>query len=152
MTDRARLCKRETYLSSNGANFLGSRDFPKALTRTIHRWDPRGLIFGNSEIQTSLSESEQNRIRGVFDSRIKGKRLLVCSGGDDKLVPYHCSKPFLDFFKNATSGWYKDGNVYVEDIVYDGVGHAISDGMIKDYTRFICDILAQDAGKHASKI
>lgn len=123
MSDRARLSKLESYTSSNGANFLGSKDFPKALVASVQKFDPKGKIFGTSEVKVQLSQDEQKQIRHVLDSTIRGKRVLVCSGGDDKLVPYHCSEPFMDFLKAATSTWYNDGNVYVEDNVYPGVGH-----------------------------
>lgn len=152
MTDRARLSKLETYTKSNGTNFLGSKDFPKALVASILKSDPRGLLFGTSDIQANPSDSEQKRLREILDAKIKGKKLLVCSGGADKLVPYHCAEPFMQFLKNATNGWYKDGNVYVEDIVYPGVGHAYSEGMVKDTTRFVSDILAGTSPKPTSKM
>jgi len=152
MTDRARLSKLETYTSSNLSNFLGSKDFPKALISCIQKCDPRGLLFGTSDIDPNPSEEQQTHIREILDSKLKGKRVLVCSGGDDRLVPYHCSEPFMKFLKNATSGWYKDGNVYVEDNVYPGVGHAYSDGMVKDTTRFVSDILGGTSPKPASKM
>jgi hypothetical protein len=152
MTDRASLSKLETYTSSNGAGFLGSKDFPKALISSIQKWDPRGQLFGTSEINPNPSDKEQARLREILDLKIKGKKVLVCSGGDDKLVPYHCSEPFMDFLKNATSGWYKDGNVYIEDNVYPGVGHAYSEGMVKDTTRFVNGVLAGTLTKPTSKI
>jgi hypothetical protein len=152
MSDRARLSKLETYISSNGADFLGSKDFPKALISSIQKWDPRGLLFGTAEINPNPSEKEQTCLRGILNSKIKGKRVLVCSGGDDKLVPYHCAEPFMNFLKKATGGWYKDGNFYVEDNVYLGVGHAYSEGMVKDTTRFVSDILAGISTKSTSKI
>jgi hypothetical protein len=152
MTDRARSSKLDTYTKSKGADFLGSKDFPQALIASIQKWDPRGLLFGSSEISVNPSESEQQRLREILDARIKGKNLLVCSGGDDKLVPYRCAEPFMQFLKNATKGWYKDGNVYVEDNVYPGVGHAYSEGMVKDTTRFVSDFLAASSSKPGSKI
>ncbi|KAG0645182.1 hypothetical protein D0Z07_9267 [Hyphodiscus hymeniophilus] len=151
MTDRARLSKLRSYTKADGAEFLGSTDFPNALVASVKKWDPRGILFGTSDIQPYPSESEQKYLRDILDAKIKGKKVLVCSGGADKLVPYHCAEPFMGFLKNATSGWYKDGDVYVEDIVYPGVGHAYSSGMIKDTTRFVSDILAGSSTK-ASKI
>ncbi|KAE9378102.1 hypothetical protein N431DRAFT_541661 [Stipitochalara longipes BDJ] len=152
MTDRAQLSKLETYKSSNGARFLGSEDFPKALISSVKKWDPRGLLFGTSEINPNPSEKEQVRLRQILNSKIKGKQILVCSGGDDKLVPYHCTEPFMKFLKNATSGWYQEGNVYVEDNVYSGIGHAYSEDMVKDTTRFVSNILTGAPAKPASKI
>jgi hypothetical protein len=152
MSDRARLSKLKTYTRSNGVDFVGSKDFPKALVASVKKWDPKGLLFGTSEIQVNPSENEQKRLREMLDAKIKCKKLLVCSGGADKLVPYHCAEPFMQFLKNAASGWYKDGNVYVEDNVYLGVGHAYSEGMVKDTTRFVSDILAGSSARPASKM
>lgn len=78
--------------------------------------------------------------------------MLVCSGGDDKLVPYRCAEPFMDFLKTATSTWYKDGKVYVEDNVYPGIGHAYSEDMAKDASRFVCDIVARTPSSPTSKM
>ncbi|KAF8852165.1 hypothetical protein BDZ45DRAFT_123835 [Acephala macrosclerotiorum] len=151
MSDRARLSKLETYTTSNGSNFLGSVDFPKALISSCEKGDPKGMLFSTSDINVNPSRQEQERLKGLLDAKLKGKRVLVCSGGDDKLVPYHCSELFLAFLKQATSGWYKDGGVYVEDNVYTGVEHAYSESMAKDTTRFVSDLLAS-SHKPASKI
>ncbi|TVY33547.1 hypothetical protein LOCC1_G008443 [Lachnellula occidentalis] len=159
MTDRARLSKRSTYTTTQDAptTFLGSPDFPHSLITACASHDPKAILFGTSPIPTSsspstspplpLSDSEQHRLRPILDAKLKGKRILVCSGGADKLVPYHCSEPFLAFLKHATAtgGWYADGGVVVEDRVYDGVGHAYSDGMVRDTTRFVRDALADGA-------
>lgn len=151
MSDRARLSKLQTYTTSDGARFLGSVDFPKALIWSCQKWDPKGSLFGTAGINTSPSESEQKRMRELLDAKLKGKHILVCSGGDDRLVPYHCSEPFLAFLKQASTGWYRDGNVYVEDRVYTGVGHAYSQEMVQDTTRFVSDVLAS-SHKPTSKI
>lgn len=154
MSDRARLSKRKSYIGTKGSGFFGSTDFPNALVSSVERFDPKGMLFGSSDVIINPSETEQTRLREILDKKVRGKRVLICSGGADKLVPYHCGEPFLKFLKNATSGWYKDGNVYIEDIVYPGVGHTYSEGMTKDTTRFIGDILADAAGgcRGASKI
>ncbi|PBP15466.1 hypothetical protein BUE80_DR013801 [Diplocarpon rosae] len=140
MTDRARLSKLSTYTATDPSSFLGSVDFPHALLSSISRSDPAGILFGTSSIPSHPSEAEQARLRPILDSKVRNKRILVCSGGADKLVPYHCSKPFLDFLKDATGqeeGWYRDGNVSVEDNVYEGVGHAYSEEMARDTVRFV---------------
>jgi hypothetical protein len=151
MSDRARLSKLQTYTSSNGANFLGSKDFPAALVASILKRDPKGLLFGLGDINPNPSAEEQSRLREILDSKIKGKSVLVCSGGADKLVPCHASAPFMDFLKKATKGWYGDGNVYVEDNVYKGIGHAYSEGMSVDTRRFLCDMMEAKASKSAKK-
>jgi len=155
MKDRARLSKRKSYISSNGAEFFGSEDFPKALISSVQKSDPKGQLFGSSDIPISLSEEEQKRLHAIFDAKIKGKRLLLCSGGADKLVPYHAGESFIKFLKTAADGWYKDGNVHIEDIVYPGVGHQCTPEMVQDTSRFISHILLDNSssnGKVASKI
>ena len=142
MIDRARLSKLETYTASNGTKFLGSKDFPVALVESVRKWDPKGLLFGLKDIEVDPSPEEQARLRKILDSKVKGKSVLVCSGGDDKLVPYHCSAPFMRFLKKAVKGWYNEGNLYVEDNVYDGIGHAYSDGMAQDADRLLGDLLS----------
>lgn len=151
MTDRARLSKLSTYTTSNGASFIGSKDFPDALVSAIYKRDPKGIVFGSSPITSTPSPTQQSSLRKILDSTIKGKRIQVLSGKIDKLVPYHASEPFLDFLKTATGGWYADGEVYVEDNVYDGVGHAYSDGMKVDAVRFVCNTLAA-TGKKGSRL
>lgn len=149
MEDRARLSKLNLHNSiSKSGVFLGSTYFPNALVESMKRYEPRGLLFGTSKITESPSATEQSRLRPILDSRIKGKRILICSGGADKLVPYRCAEDFMKFFKGATQegGWYADGHVYVEDNVYPGIGHEYSEGMVKDTTRFICDVLARGSG------
>lgn len=142
MKDRARLSKRESYTKDDGASFLGSVDFPSALIKSCLKYDPKGIIFGTDDVVVTPSAAQQADLRAKLDATIKGKALLVCSGTDDKLVPYHCSKDFLDFLKTATAegGWYADGGVYLEDNVYEGVGHTFSPGMIMDAIRFIVNV------------
>jgi hypothetical protein len=154
MSDRARNLKREAYTASNGAAFFGSKDFPDSLVSSVLKRDPRGILFGTGEVNLGPSESEQARLSEILDAHVKGKRLLVCSGGDDQLVPYRCSEPFLRFLKQATQSWYRDRDFYVEDVVYPGVGHAYSDGMMKDTMRFVNDTLLgkSNDGKRESRI
>lgn len=164
MADRARLSK----LPTNGPSFLGSASFPPALVSACLKFDPKGQLFGvaDSPVESPPSEQEQARLRPLLDATIKGKSVLVCSGGVDKLVPYRCSEGFLRFLKGAagseagaadedgsgsgsgSGGWYRDGGVYVEDNVYAGIGHATSPEMVKDSTRFLCDLLLK--GKDSS--
>ncbi|KAI1632371.1 hypothetical protein F4809DRAFT_645477 [Biscogniauxia mediterranea] len=140
MQDRARLSKLQTWSATdNGASFFGSRDFPDALIAACKKFDPKGIVFGTGEISCAPSAAEQDRIRSALDSRVRGKKFQVLSGGADKLVPYAAAKPFLDFLKTAAASWYKDGAVSVEDNVYQGVGHEFNAEMRKDATRFILD-------------
>ena len=152
MKDRARLSKLATYTKDDGATFIGSKDFPPALVEACKKLDPKGILFGSGPIPApgATSEAEQKRLRAILDARVKGKKFLVCHGGEDKLVPYRCSKPFMDWFKDASRTWYADGGVYVEDKVYDGVGHAFSSGMVEDAIRFVVDVVAGDETERRS--
>ncbi|RDW91290.1 hypothetical protein BP5796_02455 [Coleophoma crateriformis] len=152
MNDRAQRSKVDLKKDSQNADeFLGSTFFPNALVESMKKNDPRGIVFGTSDIITSPTPDtspSQAQIRAIFDQRIRNKKILICSGGADRLVPYRSAEQFLNFFKKATAGdgWYKDGNVYVEDNVYEGIGHAYSEEMVKDTTRFLSDILAGGSG------
>jgi pimeloyl-ACP methyl ester carboxylesterase len=153
MTDRARLSRLPSYTSDNGASFVGSPDFPNALVSSVRKWDPKGLLFGLDPIAISPSASEQDRLQRILNAKIKGKSLLVCSGGDDKLIPYHCSVQFMEFLKNSTQGWCAGDGIYVENIVYEGVGHEYSEGMKKDASRFLGGLLeSRDLGRRGSKM
>ncbi|EPE28589.1 alpha/beta-Hydrolase [Glarea lozoyensis ATCC 20868] len=148
MSDRARLSK----LPTAGPSFLGSPDFPNPLITAATLYDPKAILFGTNPIPPSTPSSlipyqgaSSPHIRQLLTSKIAQKRILVCSGGDDKLVPYRCSEPFLSFLKAATGkgGWWEEGGVYLEDNIYAGVGHAFSEGMVKDVLRFVCETLSE---------
>ncbi|ETS74909.1 hypothetical protein PFICI_13393 [Pestalotiopsis fici W106-1] len=147
ISDRARKSKLQTFSAADaGASFLGSADFPAALVGAVAKYDPKGILFGTGAISYPAPEPEQSRLRPVLDARIRGKKFQVLSGGQDKLVPYAKSEPFLDFFKSAATTWYKGGDISVEDNVYPDAGHEFSPPMMKDAVRFIVDAVA-GAGK-----
>ncbi|KAF4451586.1 hypothetical protein F53441_5442 [Fusarium austroafricanum] len=123
-----------------GADFVGSKYFPKDLIEICGHHDPKAILFGTSTIPSSpLSSAEQTRLRAVLDERIRGKKLLLCSGGEDKLVPYAKTKPFATLLKEAVGekGWYRDGGVEFDDRVYEGVGHKFPAEMVEDAVRFL---------------
>ncbi|KAK7737875.1 hypothetical protein SLS53_006252 [Cytospora paraplurivora] len=112
MKDRARLSKLSTYeQDTEGAGFLGSKDFPPALVAQCAQFDPKGIVFGTGEVIEAPSETQQVQLRQILDKHVKGKKFLLTTGGDDKLVPWRCSEPFTDFFTNAAEGWYKDSGL-----------------------------------------
>lgn len=146
MTDRARRSKLDTYNpDDDGASFLGSRHFPRDLVALCHRADPKALLFGTDPVPktSDLGKSDRERLGRVLEERVGGKRFLVCSGADDKLVPYRASRQFMKFFTGAVEGWYKGKGVVLENTVYEGVGHEFSEGMVKDSVRFIVDALEE---------
>ncbi|KAF5662177.1 hypothetical protein FHETE_8067 [Fusarium heterosporum] len=135
LTDRAAQANLDC-----GAAFVGSKYFPKDLIQTCSLHDPKTLLFGTSPIPSSpLSNTEQARLKLILDEHIRGKKLLLCSGGDDALVPYEKTKPFATFLKEAVGekGWYRDGGVEMDDRVYKGVGHKFSADMVEDAVRFL---------------
>lgn len=143
MSDRARLSKRPSYAAADGgAGFLGSADFPPALVSQCASSDPRGILFGAQPVpETTPSDDEARRLRAVLDRHVRGKRLLLCTGGEDKLVPWRCSEPFTRFFVDAAEGWYKDAGLRVDNRIYAGKGHECSDEMVMDAVRFVCEVV-----------
>lgn len=156
MTDRARLSKRTTYTQDAGSSFLGSRDFPPSLLAAVQKWDPKGILFGPREIPsrppTEESPREEARLLEILESRVKGKSVLVCSGGADKLVPYKASEPFMGFLKTAVGkgGWW-EGGMRVEDLVYEGAGHEFTEAMVRDAVKFVVDLMEGGKGEGGEK-
>ncbi|TEA20031.1 hypothetical protein C8034_v008739 [Colletotrichum sidae] len=156
MMDRAKKSKLATWRSEDsGASFLGSRDFPPDLVDACLNRDPKGILFGTGVIPPAtedVSEAEKQRLRGLLDAHhVKGKKFLVCSGADDKLVPYDKSRAFIDFFEMATKSWYADAGVTFENVVYEGVGHTFSEGMVEDSIRFLLDAVKNAGGRVGGK-
>lgn len=155
LKSRACLSKLSTYdESTNGADFLGSRDFPPGLVAQCARVDPKGILFGAGEIVESPSEAQQARLRPILDAHVRGKKLLTCTGQLDKLVPWFCSEPFSKFFANAAQGWYKDSGLVVDNRLYKYVPHKCSQEMVVDAVRFVCDVVqsAHAGGPVASRV
>lgn len=142
------MCNRakRSNLDTKNEDLLGSKYFPRDLLSTCQSHDPKSILFGaNGSAVPSLplSSSERARLRGIFNARIRGKKVLACSGGDDKLVPYARGEPFLAVVKDAVEGWYKDGEVVVDDRVYEGVGHKFSADMVRDAVEFLVRVVAE---------
>lgn len=162
MTDRARLSKLDPWTQSStpGSEFLGSKDFPRSLIEAVEKHDPAGLLLGEV---TSLHRDdifsrnptglEKKRLMPLMKSSLQGKRILNMAGGNDKLVPYSCSEPFISWLKHATDpgGWFADGNVVLENIVFDGVGHEMSPGMVNEVHRFVLDKLDQPSLENSGR-
>ncbi|KAL7949384.1 Alpha/Beta hydrolase protein [Trichoderma barbatum] len=126
------------------AGFLGSKYLPADSIATIRKSDPKGILFGTSPIPSlPLSSAEQDRLRKILDSRVRGKKLLLCSGGADDLVPYAQAEPFIKVLKDAASGWYADGGVEVDDRVYEGVGHKFAADMVNDAVAFLMRVVKE---------
>ncbi|KAH7325771.1 Alpha/Beta hydrolase protein [Stachybotrys elegans] len=134
---------KECPLDCEG-DFLGSRFFPPDLVATCERHDPKALLFGTSEPPAlPLGKEEQARLRGVLEARVRGKKLLACSGGEDPLVPYGKSAAMLALLRDAAEGWFADGGVVVEDRVYEGVGHRFSKDMVVDAVAWLVKVVGE---------
>lgn len=128
--------------------FLGSLYFPSDLVAKIQQVDPKAMLFGATAApppSPPLPTSEQARLRDLLDAEVRGKKVLVCSGGDDKLVPYAQSAPLLAVLKDAVrpGGWYEDEGFVLEDRVYEGVGHKFSEDMVRDSIKFLVRIVSE---------
>lgn len=151
MSDRARLSKRKTWTESDppGATFLGSADFPNGLVEAVEKYDPARLLLGevparsDKSYEKEPSDKEKKRLLALMKSTLQGKRILNLSGRADKLVPYKCGEPFIKWLEKATApnGWFSDGDLVLEDIIFDGVGHEMSPGMLTKALRFITQTL-----------
>jgi len=147
MSDRARLSKLSTYSAQDqGASFVGSKDFPPALVEACKKFDPKAIFFGSAAVpDVKSSGPNDGAARHTLRDRLRDKKFLLCSGGDDKLVPYRCAEPFVQWFKQATGSWYKDESVSVDDRIYPGIGHSFSADMVTDSVKFILDAVASAA-------
>ncbi|KAG5996749.1 hypothetical protein E4U54_002515 [Claviceps lovelessii] len=143
MTNRHKQCPLDTPTP-----FVGSHYFPPDLLSTVRSHDPKAILFGTTSVpppSTAPSAAEQARLRDILDARVRGKKILACSGSDDHLVPYQRSAPLMALLKHATApgGWYQDGGVVLEDRVYEGVGHAFSADMVSHAVEFLVKVVAE---------
>ncbi|KAI9163006.1 hypothetical protein HJFPF1_04603 [Paramyrothecium foliicola] len=129
-------------LDCGNSPFLGSRFFPPDLVSTCLRHDPKAVLFGTSPVPSPpLAPAEASRVRGALEARrLRGKRLLLCSGGADELVPYARSAPLLAALKDVLA----DGRagVSLDDRVYEGVGHKFDKDMVLDAVDFLVKAVA----------
>lgn len=65
-------------------------------------------------------------------SRFSGKRILVLSGGSDKLVPAAYNEPFLEGLR--TDGFGEDA---LRVRVFEGAGHEVVEGMVEEMERWV---------------
>ena len=146
MSDRARLSKLKTWTETTpeGSSFLGSVDFPTGLVTAVEKYDPAGMCLGvvsrsEDSFEQVPSPERQRDLIPLLKHSLEGKRIMNLAGADDKLVPYTQAEPYLRWLKRAINpnGWFKEGHVTLEDIVFDGVGHEMSPDMLKAAIRFI---------------
>lgn len=130
--------------------FIGSKDFPPELVAACEKYDPKAMLFGTASVGGTPEEARAALEKKV-GSRLDGKRFLVCSGEDDKLVPYARGKAFIEWFMQTAESWRKDHDVSIENTVYPGVGHWFDEKMANDAIRFIVSHV-EDSGVPSPRI
>jgi len=141
MTHRAEKSRLESWTGEDPeSSFLGSQHFPTGLLHILHRVDPTGFIYNSAK--TDLERKQR------LGKTLGGKKLLILSGGADKLVPYDSSKPFLDWLKTEKP-ILQDGKessmvVNMRDVVYEGVGHECTEEMVEELVTFVLDAIKND--------
>jgi hypothetical protein len=157
ISDRAKRSKLSTAEDDGMVSFLGSRDFPPSLVEACRKYDPKCTVFGLNAVPKPSSSPALglagDAARQRIEQSLSGKKFLLCSGGEDKLVPYRCSEPFVGWLKDATGSWLKHCDISVEDKIYPGVGHTFDVKMIADAVLFVVDNTeSPDVGSPPSKI
>jgi hypothetical protein len=74
-------------------------------------------------------------------SRLLGKKYLLCFGADDQLVPHRISQPFIDSLKGSIKESSTSSPTWLEEVVYPNTGHEFSPGMVAKSVKFACDVL-----------
>lgn len=116
---------------------LGSKWFPSDLVQTCSENDPKSLLFGR-EIPGGEATT------GYDIGGLKGKKLLLCSGGDDELVPHRCGTAFLKGLR--------DLGVEFDDRVYPGVGHHFPKEMVEDTIEFLVDAVGREEAQRRAHL
>jgi pimeloyl-ACP methyl ester carboxylesterase len=145
MQHRASRSKLQTWTSSDppGSTFIGSKDFPTSLLRAVETWDPAGLLM-KEPTEGLWRHSQEKTGESLLARKLGGKRILNLAGGEDKLVPFDCSSPFLHFLGEVVedeSIWGERAPPLVLHHTFDAVGHEMTEGMIKKAVDFIGDML-----------
>lgn len=142
---------RSRALKSNAewtGSFQGSRIFPSDVSNICTYSDPKTYLFGRDALEKiTLSSNDECRLWTVLNHTIRGKKLLLCSGQEDELVPYAITQPFVQQLSCAISrqNWQGEDAVTIDDRLYGGIGHEFSNDMVKDAVEWIMD--ASRAGR-----
>lgn len=133
MRQRAEKSKLKSWTDSDpkGEAFVGSVDFPPALVDAVNGSDPAAVLSLRDSLVGSGGPAVKARMRRLFKGKLAGKKLILLSGGADKLVPYKVGEPFLNYLKEAVGqgGFFADGDCSIDDLVFPGVGHELTPEM-----------------------
>jgi pimeloyl-ACP methyl ester carboxylesterase len=156
MADRARLSKLPSWIESDppGSKFLGSKDFPHSLLAAVRKYDPASTLLSQTHNPATdavfksgplpdPSDEDKERLRPILFQRLGGKRILQISGGSDKLVPYRVFEPILTWLKKAFApeGWFADGGVHFEDLIFEKATHQFTPAMMNEVLRFLAETM-----------
>ncbi|KAJ3546052.1 hypothetical protein NM208_g2203 [Fusarium decemcellulare] len=150
LTDRARLSKLPSYTNTTppGDKFIGSQDFPRTLAIALRDIDATQRImssaYGTSRRVTLEAEDQQMR-KSVMPERLRGKRLLVVSGGADKMAPYKLTSPVMEFLQHTmgeNSNRRHDGGLVMKSVVIPNVQHELTMEMVHEAVSFALESVA----------
>lgn len=126
---------------------IGCADFEGLMRHRAGRSKVEGFVVGDSAHYTAGLEKVVERVdpAGVLKSRgaeevarrLRGKSILVLSGGADKLVPWDVSKGFVEKVQGMEG-------VRVESVVYEGVGHECTEVMTEKLARWVRGVVNQE--------
>ena len=148
LDDRARLSRRDSWREGR---FFGSKDFPAGVVEVMEAFDPASRMFkgidgpnDEGRLRQDLAAADQDLLKRRLRETVRGKTFLNLSGAEDKLVPYHCSKPFVQWLlSNMTNGNEASGcDFHLEDKMFTGVGHTFCPDMAKEVDRFVVKSIA----------
>ncbi|PGH10879.1 hypothetical protein AJ79_05239 [Helicocarpus griseus UAMH5409] len=153
MTDRARRSELESYTQGQH-KFLGSSDFPNRLIDVVEKWDPVCVLLKplGRDVGTKLRATAVQRppLRTLLEKHLKGKAVLALSGKEDEDVPPDMSEPFINYLNDAMGkgegveeGWWEDPEFLMEDEVFEGVGHAFSEEMVRKAVSFVGEMVVK---------
>ncbi|RMI97187.1 hypothetical protein CDV36_016249 [Fusarium kuroshium] len=163
LTDRARLSKLPSFADTTppGDKFIGSRDFPASLATVLRDVDAAqrimGSAYGTSRREVSEAEAQQLR-KCIMSERPRGKRLLVVSGGADRMAPYKLTSPVMEFLQRAVgenSSQRHDGGLVMKTVVVPNVQHELMMEMVYEAVNFVLESVAchsPSSSQPASKI
>lgn len=126
MTARARYFAGKTLSADDPA---GPPTFPNSLIAYIAKTSPTPPLTGATiaaELQTTYSYTD-------LDARINpfiGKKILVLSGGADRLVPWTTSEKFVHALQVGPNG-------RKEVFVQEGIGHDCTEEMMGKLAEFV---------------
>ena len=141
MNDRAKLADLPC-----GDSFLGSKYFPRSLLNTCASHDPKSILFRDSPLPSlPIPPSERSRLQAELEPRIRGKKLLLLSGGADTLVPHKNSEGFVRVLEEL--------GVDVKDMVFESVGHKFAAPMVEPAVEFLVKAVRdEEGGKDRARI